>query len=405
MAESDKIDLKVGIYPWIPDLGKDKLQGLKDMIKYDFERKHPNITLSVSSSWDPYDVDKVTKNLSDDPNSFDVLEIDTILLGEIVDKGNVQKLDLSHHGLQDDFMAVGLDAVTYKGSCYGVPTLNCANFLIELISGTEQCDTEILCSLEKGDHNLGDLKQVVRRYYDHFKGVSPMIGDFRGKWTLPMMYLDAYVDVHGNSDAEEGIDAPIDTKVLENMKWFMDLGDDTDGNNKGERDEYDSASERDKDISKSDHVMLYGYSEWLSQVMSDKMCKNEEIHATCIISPPLGKDDRLLAFTDAAIVNKFHYSDPKKATAIVEFLKFYTSLEFRNKYAKGVDLKDPHPPRYVMISRKDFYTDGFGAGDKHYQQFRRAFDHAVAAPNYGLADKHKEMNDLLIEKLNLPKID
>lgn len=394
------INLKFGLYPWIPDLGKDKLKSLKDLIKRDFESQHPDITLTVTDKWDPYDPDKVAACFQTE--SFDVLEIDTILLGEVVDKGVVQKLDLSKYGIQDDFLPAGMDAVTYNKDCYGVPTLNCANFLIELISGDVPESDEILCSLETGDHSFGDLKDVVRRYHDLFKGVSPLVGDFRGKWTLPLMYLDAYVDKHGEDSVQEGVDAPIvDGSVLKNMKWFMKLDEDTDGVNKGERDEYDSPSARDEDISKSDHIMMYGYSEWLSQVMADKMCSKKHIHASCIIAPPLGAENNLLTFTDAIIVNKHHFSD-KRAEAIVKFMKFYTSLSFRNKYAEGIDLKRPHPPRYVIISRKDFYTHGFGANNKNYLKLRAALDFSVAAPNHGLAARHEKMNDMLVKKLHLP---
>ena len=105
------------------------------------------------------------------------------------------------------------------------------------------------------------------------------------------------------------------------MKWFMKLDEGTDGTNKGTSDEYNGATERDSDIAKSDHIMMYGYSEWLSQVMSDKMCKKEKIHASCVISPPLGAENHLLTFTDALIVSKSSYSsDDKKAKAIDEFI-------------------------------------------------------------------------------------
>lgn len=399
-----KLSLKVGVYPWIPDLGNDRLEGLKSMIKSDFEKLHSDISLTVSTDWDPYDVDKVAGNFSSETEPFDILEIDTILLGEVVDKGVVQPLDLFKYGLKDDFFSVGIDAVSYKGAYYGVPTLNCANVLIELISGdVPPSESSILCSLETGEHSLGDLKDIVRRYHKLFKGVSPMIGDFRGKWTLPLMYLDAYVDKHGKKSVQEGVDAPIDEPdVFDNMKWFMKLDEDTDGINKGASDGYDSAAARDKAISQSDHIMLYGYSEWLSQVMSDKMNQEKHIHASCIIAPPLGAENNLLTFTDACIVNKGQFADARKASAIVKFLKFYTSLSFRNKYGEGHDLKKPHPPRYVLIARKDFYTDGFGATDKNYQKLREVFRYSVAAPNHGLAGKHEEMNEVLVEKLHLP---
>lgn len=387
MSAVEKVQLKVGIYPWIPDLGKDRLKGLKDLIKFDFEAAHPDVAVSVSTAWDPYDVDSVASNLSAEADAYDVLEIDTILLGDVAEKGVLQKLDPDKYGLHEDFLEVGLDAVSYQGAYVAIPTLHCANFLVELISGDAEPEKEILCSLETGDHSLGDLKDVVHRYHKLFKGVSPLVGDFRGKWTLPLIYLDAYIDKYGKDSTDGGIDAPIDDPdVLNAMKWLVKLDEDTDdGTNKGARDENDTPGQRQSDISQSDHIMMYGYSEWLSQVMSDKMCQDKQIHASAIISPPLGAENYLLTFTDALIVNESHYSacDGKKSDAIDKFVRFYTSLSFRNKYAQGHDLPKPHPPRYVLIARKDFYTDGFGAYQKNYQKLREAMNYAVAAPNHG----------------------
>ena len=399
--EATKTHLKVGIYPCIPDLGNDELQGLKDFVKTEFEREHPDITVTVSTNWDPYEVDEVGNNLSSKADSFDILEIDTVLLGELAKKGVLQELDPDKYKLREDFLDVGLNAVYYEGNYYGVPTLHCANFLIELIAGDVDPNKAILRPLETpGNHTLVDLKNIVQRHR-----VSPLIGDFCGKWTLPCFYLNAYIDKHGKNSVQEGLDAPIvELDVLDAMKWFIKLGDDTDGGNKGAEGCYHSDSKGIlSDIAMSDHVLLYGYSELLSQVMSDKTCLSKKIHACCIIAPPFGAENNLLTFTDALIVNKSHYSDVNKADAIDKFIEFYTSLRFRNQYAEGKDLKEPHPPRYVLISRKDFYTTGFGAHEKNYQMLQQAMDNTVAGPNHGLFWKKEEIEHILVEKLGLNK--
>ena len=410
MAET-KVSLRVGIYPYMPDLNGDQLKGLKEFIEQEFEKQHPEIDLTPITDWNPYSVEDVVDCLTSkerDDESFDIVEMDTVLLGEVVDKGVVQRLDLARFDLNDALFPAAVDAVTYKGNCYGVPTLNCANFLMELISSNvPPSDSEILCSLKKGDHSVEDLRQVIRRYHCLFKGVSPLVGNFRGKWELPMLFIDAYIDKYGKNRANEAVDAPIDSPdnadILENMKWFMGLDDSPDGTNKGESGEY-SDGPPVKDITDSDHIMMYGYSEWLSQVMADKMAKQKHIHASCIISPPLGKENNLLTFTDALVVNNSRFAEQNKCPAITKFIKFYTSLSFRNKYAEGQDLKEPHPPRYVIVSRKDFYTSthGFGAKNKKYQELHEALTNAVACPNHGIVGRHKEMYEMLVDKLHLP---
>lgn len=61
----------------------------------------PNIliSLTVSTDWDPYNVNDVANKYlspssSPSGSSFDVLDIDTILLGEVADHGTLQHLNL-----------------------------------------------------------------------------------------------------------------------------------------------------------------------------------------------------------------------------------------------------------------------------------------------------------------------
>ena len=406
---AELIDLKVGIFPRIPDLDRDSLKGLREFVKCEFEAEHPDISLTISTDWDPYDTDKVSKTyLSPSETSFDILEIDTVLLGEVAEQDILQYLQPEKYNLREDYFDIGIDAVTYNGYCYGIPTLHCANFLIELISDEAEGHERILRSLEtQRDHDFKNIKEIVEKYNKLFSGVSPLVGYFRGKWALPCFYLDAFIDKHGAESVQKGVYSLIDDEpdVLDAMKWLMKLDEGADGINKGISEKYASPDERNSDIAISDHILLYGYSEWLSQIMSDKMCKKRNIHATCIISPPLGAENNLLTFTNALIVSKSSYSsDDRRAEAIDRFIQFYTSLSFRNKYAAGADLKDPHPPRYLIVARKDFYTDGFGAQQKNYQKLYEAMYHSVAAPNYGLASRHEEMNRVLGEKLGLPKV-
>ncbi len=409
MAASESVvGLKVGMYPYIPDLNRDNLKSLQEMIKNDFEKENPDVQLTIVTNWDPYDVDNVAGNLSSASDSFDILEIDTIVLGEVVDKGVVHPIDFSKLDLDGVFFPAAVDGVTYRGKQYAVPTLNCGNVLMELVSGdVPPSQSDLLCSLEKGVHSEQDLKKIVRRCHEDFKGVSKLVGNFRGKWDLPLMFVDAYVDTYGRDEVDEAVDAPIDSaksrKVLKNMKWFMDLDDAPDGSNKGEDGDYKDGPPVN-DIADSDNIMMYGYSEWLSQVMASKMTQKKHIHASCIIAPPLGKSNFLLTFTDALIVNNSRFGEKKKSLAISKFIKYYSSLSFRNKYAEGQDLKEPHPPRYVLIPRKDFYSKGgFGYTNKHYMQLQKILaELAVAAPNHGIAGRHEKMNEMLVDKLHLP---
>ena len=71
-------------------------------------------------------------------------------------------------------------------------------------------------------------------------------------------------------------------------------------------------------------------------------------------------------------------------TSLYDYLRLHKTLNKINfnQYAEGKDLKEHHPPRYVLISRKKFYTTGFGADENNYKILRKAMDYAVAAPNH-----------------------
>ena len=104
----------------IPDLNGDQLKRLREFIKQEFEKQHRDIDLTVITDWNPYSVDDVVGCLTSkkrDDKSFEIVEMDTVLLGEVVEKGVVQWLDLARFDLDDALFPAAVDAVTYKGNC------------------------------------------------------------------------------------------------------------------------------------------------------------------------------------------------------------------------------------------------------------------------------------------------
>ena len=100
--------LNFAMYPYIPDLNGDKLESLKNMIKTRFEVECFNEGLTVEltfvdSSVYAYDVDEIAKKFRN--NDIDVMEVDTILLGEIVDQDILLPVDTVYPGFTStDFL-------------------------------------------------------------------------------------------------------------------------------------------------------------------------------------------------------------------------------------------------------------------------------------------------------------
>ena len=80
--------LRVAIFPYIPDLAGDKLAGLKRFIADEF-KKVSGESIEVETDADPYDLNKLKSTyLTDDRDAYDVMEVDTVLLGELVKTGS-----------------------------------------------------------------------------------------------------------------------------------------------------------------------------------------------------------------------------------------------------------------------------------------------------------------------------
>ena len=111
------------------------------------------------------------------------------------------------------------------------------------------------------------------------------------------------------------------------------------------------------------------------------------------VAPPLGRPLRnnFLMYTDALVINKALLNDETKSD-IDTFIQFYSDLSTRLHIAFGDDLPYPHPPRYLMQAREDFYAESRVEEDQIYMSLQHMLKHAVAAPNaklYGRKDKMK----------------
>ena len=391
--------LRVSIYP-IPDLAGDKLDSLKEYIKSEFKKECPGAMIQVETSADIYNAEKMTSTyLGPGEKAYDVMEVDTILLGEVV--GCLQPLDDYFTITKKEYSESAVRSVTFDKKLYGIPTLQCANFLMELADPDRGPQKPLL----RDWTSFGQLKEALDEAIDEDSCHKPfMVGDFTGSWGLPMFYLDAYVDEHGEKSVYEGIDAPVnDETLIENLKHFTDYG----ALSSGKNPDTDGTFHKDHDrlideVTDSDHILMYAYSESLGEALQRSAQKKKAKSALNIVSPPLDKSNFLLTYTDAVVVNKSKFADTKRAELIVKFVKFYTSLKFRENVAFGRDLP-ASVTRYVLPARNDFFTETKAADDKYYKMFRDALTHSVAAPNHGVYHKRKALQAKLEKALDFPK--
>lgn len=98
--------LRVAIFPYIPHLARDNLEGLRQYIVSEF-RKEYGVTIQVDSSIDPYNLKQMTSTHLGTPGkqAYDVMEFDTILFGELVKSNQLQPLDDYFKVMKDEYAA------------------------------------------------------------------------------------------------------------------------------------------------------------------------------------------------------------------------------------------------------------------------------------------------------------
>ena len=393
--------LRVAIFPYIPDLAGDELAGLRQYIADQFKSVTGLKVEVYTKGVNPYDLDALQSTyLTDGKDAYDLMEVDTVLLGELVEAGLLQPLD--GYEPTDVFAPSAVHSVTYSGHVYGVPTLQCANFLMELKDKERYPKLPLLNDWSSFDQLKNTLKSAEAKSGHKI----PLVGNFRGSWVLPMFYLDAYIDKHGKGSVYEGINAEeLDQDLIGELKVFTDFGKLPDGKNPGTDPKVRKGPNwLVEEVVDTKHVLMYSYSESMCEALQKAAEKKGYKQTLRIVSPPLDKYNLLLTYTDAVVVNKskFKSSDSQRAAVIKKFVEFYTSLDFRTKFAFGNDLPPSvFYPRYVLPARKAFFTETDAANDEYYKQFHDALQHSVAAPNHKIYSKRKALQKKLETALGM----
>ena len=400
-----KRELRVAIYSWIPDLADDKLQTLKEWIEATFEAENSEIDLKILTAigFDIYDIDDLKSHLINDPSAPHVVEIDTILLGEIVDEDLIAEIDPQTYGLKvpGAYLPFTLEAVQYNGSYYAVPTFICANYLM----GVNVGDASQICPIQNGATAYSDLNNVLNQCKQNLifpPRTMTLTGNFKGSWQLPNVYIDTYIDHHGRNTVYEAINSniPAQTDVISDMKSFIEYCQTEDGNKCFSGAFKSVVSMLTAVVDKRQTITSYSYSEYIGTYLQHTLNNGIHFDVYDIIAPPLGPNNNFLMYTDALVINKA-LQTTTTLQDIDDFINFYSRLNTRLSIAFGDDLPAPHPPRYLMQARNDFYTTQNVTNDSIYSLLNGTLQYAVAAPNHGLYYNRHEMAQQITQTLNI----
>lgn len=209
--KSKRTILRVAMFPYLPALGA---KGeLSKRIEKEFEKRHPDVDLKLTLDpwldyYDPYVVAGWLRSEHSDgkkKDPFDLVEIDAVLLGTLVDMEAVSEWPYG----ATDLIKTGYEAACLDGRQYGVPHWLCGHFIIteDQTVAKSKSIGELIAALEAANTPRPNL-----------------VGNLLGSWNTAALYIDAWVDSRSNPDPLDAIRIPLDVDIIKDLTAFAAQG-------------------------------------------------------------------------------------------------------------------------------------------------------------------------------------
>lgn len=381
-GEPEEEKLRVALFGWIPNAADDGFAALKDYIQTSHHSRtgqYIDVTFRFDEFYDPVGLAKLLE-------TYDVVEMDAVMLGMVVDLGLVQPWPKPP---RRNWHPAAVDASTVDGNIYGIPHWLCGFFLFT--RSRELAQKASLKGLLKALESLGSPGPDIA-------------GMFDGSWDVTGMYLSAWLD-YGNPSIKGALLAAPNRRILEG---FSALG--ARCREHGRSPCTDSQYSRaaclqtglfDEAYCHSSEVnpasvrfargevdSLIGYSERLHYVLRHMPV---DAHASIrVAGMPLGDQRRLPLFVDVLALSARCKSESCVSQA-TRFGNTYTNPQLVADTIMSRDVGKAGIPRYLLPADQDVYRSPDIAGDALYSQLRAIVEGAVAYPNDPIMYHYKEI--------------
>jgi len=359
-VDSDKMGnmvLKVALFPYLPDTVGDKFKSLLEYITKEFKKVRSDVTLelrTMDQNVDFYDLGALSKLLATDGTGWDVVEVDTVLLGDLVNTGLIIPQDLNAND-QSDWQPATIPAVQFNGASYGYPHLMCGFFLF-----TFEDQIAAATTLDKLIIALGSTPTDSYR----------LVGNMKSSWGLPALWISSFQDANP-TDKDMRAFALHDYEHLkfDSMKQLADLCLKTGNINNCLNGAFKDNDEAAKLFAEKKTKAMFGYSERLFPILT--YGKPEDKDKIKVIPLPAGnKNNQPDFFTDAFVFRRQMPSDTLDAAR--SFVKFMATPQMQAALVASGDSPSQNTiPRYLLPMSKGAYDQPLLLNDRFYQQYLR----------------------------------
>lgn len=379
--------LNVLLYPWLP-LPKDAtFQPMVDHVVEAFQAANPevllNAVMSADGGADVYTFDNFDEHPVDPsapqpqqpallgPEGFDVIELDTVVLGHLATSGKVAPVRITGEVPFD----AALQGSTVNGQLYGVPSWLCTEFVYARNPALAQVDT-----LDKLMAFLDGLPP----------GRPRLVGDHDGTWTLLARYIQAYVGRHGYGAIRGAFTMPPDPAVIRDMVAMVGTCA-AGGSNACVDGTYHNgapgAPQQAFAEGKADAAM--GFSEQSLYITAAGVPANQ---LTAVPTPWGAQVPPPVLYSDAFVTSRRTCSAGPCAADSEAFTRLMTGVDMKTYIAFSRDLPPGTQPRRLLVATRPFWSQPAVRQDPLYPQFGRSLERARAYPNWFDAASRKTIS-------------
>jgi thiamine pyridinylase len=360
------------LFPYIPDSVGDNFQSLIQDLESGFEAQNPSIDLQViiDPNMDLYDFapgGTLDTLLGSGPAAAQVVEVDTLLMGTLTANHWVQPIQMTNPGV----FATAWQAATIAGVVYGAPTYLCSNVVYSFQSVA-------------GSTNATNL---ISRLTAIKPGITPLVGNYKGSWTLPSFYVDAWADTNGTAGMATSYNLPLDQKT---MSFFPTIVNSCVKSAKNPcLDGSYADTEAETLFANGLSNGFIGYTERLFYIRS----ANPSAPLPSVITDPIGGGTHPSMFVDALVFNP-NCTDACLTTAQA-FASYMSTVSVRNLIAFSLDGPAGTIPRYLLQANQSFYAAAPASRDPMYQAYLPFVQVAQPFPNTNFPQARTSLNAAL----------
>lgn len=369
--------LRVALFPYLPDTGRDTLAAMAQRIEAEFEAANPGIDLQLRRM-DPedgafYEPDSLRAWLTAPAGQgYDLVEVDAIMLGDLAAAGYLTPWAVVD---SSDWNNAALPALMHNGVLYGIPHWLCGDFILTRFPAVHAART------------VDELQQALAQASSNQIKLSGALG---GSWTLPALYLHAWGDTYGTAGMPSAIGSPLDPRVTAEMEEVLDFCELGQVNTCLAKDVYSPDSSVAIYASGRSDAFL-GFSERLTAIMMAG-ADGSQVR----ISPaPLGPRNTPVLYVDALTLRRG--CDAGCQAAAAAFAKYLLDPQTYGWMLMSQDARHPAPPRYLLPATWSAF--GRVLQDPHFRDMLVAIHGAVPLPNTGFAVNRKAMQAALLRAL------